>query len=120
MQAAPPGWLPDARRKLEALIREARRRQRRRWLAAGAALLMSLAGVAAAVVGGGGLTGRGAPLRPGEANDRLLQRRGSDRLVSSWDGRVVNRCSVVPPPPRPCRPRGAGPGWIVSPARRGG
>ena len=61
MQAAPPGWLPDARSELEALIREARRRQRRRWLAAGTALLMVAAGAAAAVVAGSGAGRRPRP-----------------------------------------------------------
>jgi len=51
MQTAPPGWLPDARREPEALIREARWHQRRRWLATGAALLMVAAGVAAVIAG---------------------------------------------------------------------
>lgn len=60
MQIAPPEWLPDARRELEALIREARRRQRRRWLAAGAAMLMVCAGAAAVIAD----SGAGARSRP--------------------------------------------------------
>jgi hypothetical protein len=51
MQTATPGWLPDAQREPEALIREARWHQRRRWLATGAALLMVAAGVAAVIAG---------------------------------------------------------------------
>jgi hypothetical protein len=35
VKTAPPGWPPDARAALEALIKEARRRQRRGWLAVG-------------------------------------------------------------------------------------
>jgi hypothetical protein len=65
MQTAPPGWLPDARREPEALIREARRRQRRRWLAAGAALLMVSAGAAAVIAGSGAGRRPGLPGRPG-------------------------------------------------------
>ena len=61
MQTAPPGWLPDARREPEALIKEARRRQRCRWLAAGAALLMVSAGVAAAMMAGSGAGRRSLP-----------------------------------------------------------
>jgi hypothetical protein len=64
MQAAPPGWLPDARSELEALIREARRRQRRRWLAAGAALLMVSAGAAAVIADSGAGRRPGPPRRP--------------------------------------------------------
>ena len=54
MRIAPPGWPPDARTELEALIKEARRRQRHRWLAVGvaaAAVLAGVAGVAAGVAG---------------------------------------------------------------------
>jgi hypothetical protein len=60
VQIAPPDWLPDARRELEALIREARWRQRRRWLAAGAAVLMVCAGAAAVIAD----SGAGARPRP--------------------------------------------------------
>jgi hypothetical protein len=51
MQTATPGWLPDAQREPEALIREARWHQRRRWLATAAAFLMVAAGVAAVIAG---------------------------------------------------------------------
>ena len=60
MQAAPPGWLPDAGPAPEAVIREARRRQRRRWLAAGVAMVTVAAG-AAAVIADSGAGGRPRP-----------------------------------------------------------
>ena len=63
MSTAPPGWLPDARAELEAVIREARRRQHRRWLAAGVAMAV-VAGGAAAVIAGSGAGSRPRPPGP--------------------------------------------------------